>query len=658
MITTAGQRVLEERIFQPGETEWSDVARRVADHLGHGEIEQQEFFEVLNNLEFLPNSPTLMNAGTDIHQYSACFVLPVEDDLESIFESVKNAALIHKTGGGTGFSFSRLRPKNSIVGSTNGVASGPVSFMRVFDAATEEIKQGGRRRGANMAVLRIDHPDIEEFITCKSDEKSLNNFNISVALTDKFMKAVDHAIQGGYDEFELICPTTGKVTEIVPALDLFNLICEHAHKNGEPGVLFIDEANRNNPTPELGDFESTNPCGEQWLLPYESCNLGSINLDKFIDYNGTVNFDRLQEVTRIGVKLLNRVLEMGKLPIPQVTAATNKTKKVGLGIMGLHDYLIKSGFSYDSDDGRYAAEGIMSVIATWAEGDGAYFDNKCVTSIQPTGSVSMIADCSSGCEPYFSIKTEKNVLGGTSLVNKHYEKLVSFEPAIWKSANEIHWADHIRMQAALQKYIDSSISKTINMANDATVQDVKDAYLLAWKMKCKGLTIYRDGSREHQVLKDTKQVSSTGTESEVDVVQGGCSKVKLPEVLDAKRFKLKGSDNEDIYIIVGFDHGNPLEVFAKFPYENQPDQMTKRVLWTTVCRLISLALRYGIELEEVVKQLDKSSGVINDLPSQLSKLLKRYNPDLAFCCPDCDSPEIEFNEGCLKCSECGWSKCS
>lgn len=262
MITDTAKRVLKERVFQPGESEWSDVARRVADHLGNGEIEQQEFYEVLNNLEFLPNSPTLMNAGTSIHQYSACFVLPVEDDLESIFESVKNAALIHKTGGGTGFSFSRLRPKNSIVGSTNGVASGPVSFMKVFDAATEEIKQGGRRRGANMAVLRVDHPDIKEFITCKSDENKLNNFNISVALTDEFMKAVDSALMGGYDEFELVSPTTGDVTEVVSALELFNLICNHAHKNGEPGVLFIDEANRNNPTPELGDFESTNPCGQ------------------------------------------------------------------------------------------------------------------------------------------------------------------------------------------------------------------------------------------------------------------------------------------------------------------------------------------------------------------------------------------------------------
>lgn len=368
--------------------------------------------------------------------------------------------------------------------------------------------------------------------------------------------------------------------------------------------------------------------------------------------------------------MLNRVLKMGKLPIPQVTEATKRTRKIGLGIMGLHDYLIKKGLPYDSDAGLDASEGIMSVISTWAESEGAYFGNKCVTSIQPTGSVSMIADCSSGCEPYFSLKATKNVLGGTEIVNKHIDKLKNIvDTNVWKSANEIHWADHIRMQAALQKYIDSSISKTINMSNDATVRDVRDAYMLAWKMKCKGLTIYRDGSRAEQILEATHRMLSDAqkvmngkevpTENRTIVDTTGCFKAALPDTLDAKRFKLKGSDNEDIYIIIGFNEiGDPLEVFAKFPYDNQPDLLEKRTLWTTICRLISLALRYGIATTEVMKQLEKSSGVINDLPSQLNKLLSRFSQDVAFYCPDCDSVNMEFSEGCLKCSDCGWSKCS
>jgi len=740
-LTDTAQKILEERYYVGEEYEWNDICDRVAVAISDNEKESSKWYEkfkdILYNQKFLPNSPCLMNAGTDIGQLCACFVLPVEDSMVGIFDAIKNAALVNKTGGGTGFSFSRLRPKDSKVQSTNGVSSGPVSFIKVFNAATDVVKQGGRRRGANMGVLRVDHPDIIEFIKAKEKEGELANFNLSVALTDEFMEAV----KNNYNQFVLWDSNKKEAAEIINPQELWNLITTKAHSNGEPGVLFIDAANRANPTPWLGDFESTNPCGEQWLLPYEACNLGSINLGLFVK-DGKIDWDELERVTRIAVRFMDNVVDVSTYPIPEIEEATKKTRKLGLGIMGLHDLLIQLKVPYDSKEGRYIAANIMSFVHDIAEEESINIakENGCfpainiddenfnrlkrnasLTSIQPTGTVSMIADCSSGCEPYYAVVTKKTVMDGKEflLVNKHFERIAKEEgfyspelmqeisksgtvvgykeipdkyQELFKCSKDISVEGHIRMQAVLQPYVDSSISKTINMPNSSTVEDVKKAYMMAWELGCKGLTVYRDGSRDVQVLStgnskseeedqlvccdtckyDNEEYEETPCykcdktyiewrpKDELFVDSHGCCKTTLPDVLNSKRFRMKGKDNDSVYISICYDDNNkPLEVFAKFPYENQPELLDKRVLWSTVCRLISLALRYGIPAEEVTKQLDKSSGVINDLPAQLSKLIKTFNTEkhVKNGCPECSSGSLIFEEGCVRCTNCGWSKC-
>lgn len=693
-LTETALTVLEKRYFRKDEG-WPDICRRVAHAVARAEGNGAElrwiekFYDAIYNLDFLPNSPCLMNAGTELNQLSACFVLPVEDSMEGIFEAVRNGALVHKTGGGTGYSFSRLRAKGSSVGSTNGVASGPVSFARVFDAATETIKQGGKRRGANMGVLRVDHPDIMEFIEAKKHEGDFENFNFSVALTDVFMSRLLSALS----------PEDGETQK------LFDSIVRHTWRNGEPGVLFIDTANKANPTPELGEFEATNPCGEQWLLPYESCNLGSINLEHFVK-DGVVDWDRLREVTKIAVRFLDNVIDVSNYPIPEIEEAAKKTRKIGLGIMGLHGMLIQLGLPYASEEGREKAAQVMAHIHEYADKEserleyekGAFLSvmkgnvgarrNAALTSIQPTGSVSMIADCSSGCEPYFSIVTKKTVLDGEEclLANKHFEAVARREgfwssslmaevekhgsvvgryqvPEKWQEvfrcAMDISPRDHILMQAALQENgVDSSISKTVNMPNNATEDDVREAIILAWQNGCKGVTIYRDGSRERQVL-EVKGRDSEGLQ-EVTVSKNGPVKVGLPDTLDAKRYRLKDVKGNTIYLIVCFEGDKPMEVFAKFPFENQADLREKSTMWTTVCRLVSIALRYHVPMQEIIKQLDKSSGHMNDLPGQLSKLLKSFmsgtEQGYTTPCPEC-SGVLVFEEGCGKCYECGYSKC-
>jgi ribonucleoside-diphosphate reductase alpha chain len=704
------EKVLSERYYQPGE-DWQDLCQRVAFAVGEG-AQRGSFMDMIYNRDFMPNSPCLMNAGTDIGQLSACFVLPMEDNLEGIFDTVKHAALVNKTGGGTGFSFSRIRGKNSPVGSTQGVASGPLSFASVIDSATEVIKQGGRRRGANMGVLRVDHPDILDFINAKGEEGVLKNFNLSVAITDEFMEAVKTNWN-----YHLVEPSTGKSAGQINAKEVWDLIIEKAHKNGEPGILFIDTANKDNPTPWLGDFEATNPCGEQWLLPFEACNLGSINLGHFVLHplsvdtaeewgEQAVDYARLELITRRAVKFLDNVVDLNKFPIEQIKEATQKTRKIGLGIMGLHDMLIQLGIPYDSGKGRDIASEVMEFIDGIAadkssklgveEGPAPCFDfvqhydnpvrNAARTSIQPTGTCSMIADCSSGCEPYFSIVVEKHVMDGEviTLVNKHFEKIAKREgwysdqlmesvsekgvfantdvPAKWRNvfatAMEISPEGHLKMQAALQPHVDASISKTINLPNDATVEDVAKMYMEAWEVGCKGLTVYRDGSRDEQVLY-TKTASDKKLAGEAVVSESG--KAELPDTLNAKRFRVEGEDGQKIYIIICFNENEqPSEVFVKFPFDNQADQASKSTLWTTVCRLISLALRYGVPPSEVVKQLDKSAGSMRDLPSQISRILKTFLSETKAGyksnCPECQGQMI-FEEGCSKCQSCGWSKC-
>ncbi len=714
-LTDTAEAVLARRYYLKDENgtpleNWESLCRRVANAVAvvDRENEQYEalresFFNMIYHLDFLPNSPCLMNAGTDLGQLSACFVLPVEDSMDGIFTSIRNGALVHKTGGGTGYSFSRLRPKNSAVQSTQGVASGPLSFAAVFDAATETIKQGGKRRGANMGVLRVDHPDILDFIHAKEDQDRFTNFNFSVAITDQFMQAVRDD-----KEYDLIDPSNGEVVETLHAGKVFEEIIDLAWHNGEPGVLFIDAANRGNSTPQLGEFEATNPCGEQWLLPYESCNLGSINLERYVQ-DGDVAWDRLTKTVHLGVRFLDNVIDCNRFPIPEIAEMTQKTRKVGLGIMGLHDMLIQLELPYGSKKGRVTAADVMQFIrleaerasVMLAEQKGAFpaYDaeqndypkrrNAALTSIQPTGTVSMIADCASGCEPYFSIVTEKNVMDNDLflMVNKQFETIArkhgfyseevmkkvaesgtvvghSEIPEKWqeifRTAQDISPEAHIKMQGALQASgVDSSISKTINLPSDATRDDVRLAYMLGFDLGCKGLTVYRDGSRDHQVL---STVSSENKETALVSSTGLVTKKKLPDVLSAKRYRLKDANRNTIYLIVCFDDDeNPMEVFAKFPFDNQVDLKDKSTMWTTTCRLVSLALRYQIPMEEIIKQLDRSSGHMLDLPAQLGKLLKSFmagtQHGFSSICPEC-SGKLIFEEGCEICRDCGYSKCS
>lgn len=713
-LTKTAETVLERRYYlkdNEGKSQetWEILCKRVSNAVAEVEKESDQFealresyFRMMYHLDFLPNSPCLMNAGTDIGQLSACFVLPIEDSMDGIFTAIRNGALVHKTGGGTGYSFSRLRSRNASVRSTQGVASGPLSFAAVFDAATETIKQGGKRRGANMGVLRIDHPDIMGFISAKEDQDKFTNFNFSVAITDAFMKAVEDG-----SEYALIEPSTNQEIGTLDASAVFEKIIDLAWHNGEPGVLFIDAANRDNMTPQLGDFEATNPCGEQWLLPYESCNLGSLNLSNFIK-DGKVDYKRMENVVKVATSFLDNVIDCNRFPIPEIEEMTLKTRKIGMGIMGLHDMLIQLGLPYGSEEGRAQAAEIMNFVRAkaeersveLAEEKSAFpaYDadineyparrNAALTSIQPTGTVSMIADCASGCEPYFSIVMIKHVMDGDRLilVNKHFEQIARKEgfyseelmakvadsgtvigheeiPEKWqeifRTAQDVTPEDHIKMQGILQKNgVDSSISKTINLPNSATREDVKLSYLLGYELGCKGLTVYRDGSRDSQVLNAT----SSEQDQQTALVSSAGVKKKLPDTLSAKRYRVKDQDQKSVYIIVCFDENEkPMEVFAKFPFDNRVDLKDKSTMWTTTCRLVSLALRFNIPAYEIIKQLDRSSGHMLDLPAQLSKLFKSFmagtQHGFASTCPEC-SGALVFEEGCETCHDCGYSKCS
>ncbi|HHT9141867.1 MAG TPA: adenosylcobalamin-dependent ribonucleoside-diphosphate reductase [Candidatus Wujingus californicus] len=564
-LTPNARLVLEKRYLKkdtrgcPVESP-EDMFRRMASNVASADLIydknadinslEEQFYNLLATLQFMPNSPALMNAGRDLQQLFACFVLPVEDSIELIFETVKQAALIHKSGGGTGFSFSRIRPRNDIVSTSGGSASGPISFMRVFNEATEAINQGGFRRGANMAVLRIDHPDILDFISSKKVEGELKNFNISVGITDKFMDAVEKNL-----DFQLINPRTNSVAKLVNASELFEQIVRFAWENGEPGILFLDTINAANPTPFIGTIEGTNPCGEQPLLPYEACVLGSINLSRMAVLKNekyVIDWNRLEHVILLAVHFLDNVIDVSKYPIHQIEQITKGNRKIGLGVMGFADLLIKLGISYNSEEAIQCAEGLMKFFSQkaneasiqlaekrgvfsnypksiYAQKGNQRYRNATRTTIAPTGTISIIANCSSGIEPLFAIAYKRHVLLEEGLPEIHpmfvetaklhgfYSERLIVEVSkagsmqnikgvpdevkrIFITARDVTPEQHVRIQAACQKYIDNGVSKTINFSNEATIDDVKKVFLLAYKSGCKGITVYRDKSRMSQVL--------------------------------------------------------------------------------------------------------------------------------------------------------------
>jgi len=699
--------------------------KRVARHIAKAEkrygneadVKRMEniFYNIMTELKFLPNSPTLMNAGRKLGQLAACFVLPVEDSLDGIFDSLKNAAIIHKSGGGTGFSFSRLRPKDSRVGSTGGIASGPVSFMKIFNTATEQVKQGGTRRGANMAILRVDHPDILEFIYCKENHNELNNFNISVGVTDAFMEAVETG--GNYD---LIDPRENRKVGELNAAEVYHALVKQAWENGDPGILFLDRINGDNPTPALGEIESTNPCGEQPLLPMEACNLGSINLAKFVVFNGeepTIDYDGLKEVVRWSVRFLDNTIDMSQYPLPKIEEMVRGNRKIGLGIMGFADLLYQLKVPYSSEEALEIAEDVMGFIQKeshdaskhLAEERGVFenFDqslyegqperayrNATTTTIAPTGTLSIIADCSSGIEPLFALSFIRNVMDNDKLmeVNPHFKNVAkqrgfystelmdtiantgSIQPLneihedvrkIFVTAHDISPEWHIRMQAAFQNHTDNAVSKTVNLPHDATVDDVLKIYNMAYELDCKGVTTYRDGSKKNQVLSLSEKDSSFN-KSVIAVKE-------RPETLEGFTTRTKTGMGQ-LYVTVTEQDGEPFEVFATIGKSGRSTTAKTEAIG----RLASLALRSGVKVEHVVEQLKgiggehpvfQEGGLVLSIPDAISRVLeKRYLHDgsykkngygntlLGETCPDCGQT-VSFEEGCEICHFCGFTKC-
>lgn len=732
-----------------------------------------KFHKLMISMEFMPNSPTLMNAGRKMQQLSACFVLPIEDDLgseesrNSIFDAVKNTAIIHKTGGGTGFGFSRCRQSGAIVKSTGREASGPISWLKVLNEGTEAIKQGGTRRGANMGILRVDHPDIEEWIHCKNVEGRISNFNLSVAITDKFMEAFEKD-----EEYDLIAPHTKESVGKRRAKTIFRVLAENAWLNGEPGIVFIDRMNRpeTNVVPALGLIESTNPCGEQPLQPYESCNLGSINLGKFVE-DGTINWDKLKEVVYIATHFMDNVVDMNNYPLSMIKSITCGNRKIGLGIMGWADMQILLGVPYNSDKALKLGERIMEFItyhshlasielakergpfpnfkiSVWQnpeiaqkmyEREGSQLDwnylrseaqkygvrNATCTTIAPTGTIAVIANASQGVEPLFAIAYERHTPTFTLYeCNPYFERIAKergfyseelmkqlakkFSIAemkeipedvrkIFVTAHDLTPEDHIRMQAAFQKYTDNAVSKTINFPNSASKEEILAAYWLAWETDCKGLTVYRDGSRQIQVINVKKDPSTqtAQTTSSIMPMSALVTPKSRPESLEGKTYKIK-TGYGNLYITINDDvTGKPFEVFSTIGKSGG----VLAAKCESISRLVSLALRAGISVDNIIEQLKgirgpmptiSKLGVVHSIPDAIAKVLsvhsnrgqtqltefaeqqnqtqliaketgKNNKVSVADAgvlpeCPECQGI-LEISEGCMICHNCGFSKC-
>jgi len=731
-ITYEKRYLIKDPSGNPTETP-EDLLRRVASNIAsiekdYGKSEQEvkamedDFFKIIAEARFMPNSPTLMNAGRELQQLSACFVLPLEDSMEGIFTALKNMALVQKTGGGTGFAFDRLRPSNDIVRSTNGVASGPVSFLKIFDAATEAVKQGGTRRGANMGSLIYNHPDILEFITCKEKEEEVNNFNLSVSVSDGFMRKATaedpdplYALYNPRLNVPYYDPETGEEAGL-DATAVFDLIVQKAWEKGDPGIIFIDQMNRYNPTPHVGKYETTNPCGEQPLLPFEACCLGSINLGKFVTSKGKIDWKGLADSVKTAVHFLDNVIDASNYVIPEIAAMHKEgNRKIGLGIMGWHDMLVKLGINYDSEKAIETADKVMGYINTEAKNKsvelaeergvfpnfkGSIYDtgkdedrvrNATRTTIAPTGTISILASSSSGIEPYFSIAfIRKNILDGVDMpeVNPLFLEVAKNEgfysegliqeiaqsgkipddspvpqqyQELFKTAMEIDYNWHIRHQAAFQKHTDNAVSKTINLKQDATVEDVKNAYITAWKAGCKGITVYRDTSRSKQVLN-----VGDGTQEEY------LKPIKRPKTLSGQTTSI-GTALGNLFVTVNSADGKPFELFAQIGKAG-----SDVVAFTeAIARLVSLALRCGVSVDEIVTQLEGIGGArsvgfgpnrIRSVPDAIGQALKNLaqaeidssNPGKGHArelCPDCGTGALIRAEGCLKCEACGFSEC-
>lgn len=709
-----------------------DMFRRVAKAIAAGEklfgheenfaeLENQ-FYHMLASLEFLPNSPTLMNAGRELGQLSACFVLPVEDSMESIFEAIKQTALIHKSGGGTGFSFSRVRPAHDVVLSTKGISSGPISFMKVFDIATETIKQGGTRRGANMGILRIDHPDIMDFIMAKRDQTVLTNFNISVGMTEAFMKAVEN---GG--EYDIVNPRTQEKIKKMDARKVFERIVEMAWNNGEPGIIFLDRLNRDNPTPQIGEYEATNPCGEQPLLPYESCNLGSINMTAMTTESGQIDWDKLRQTIHLAVRFLDNVIEVNQYPLPQIADMTRGNRKIGLGLMGWADMLVLNGLAYNEPRAVELADELMAFINTEARAascllaeergqfpnfPGSRYDkqghaplrNATCTTIAPTGTISIIANTSSGIEPIFAVSYLRQVLDNDVLVEVHplFEKIAleqgfyslelmktiaekgtiqGFEeiPAevrrLFVTAHDITPEDHIRTQAAFQKHTDNAVSKTVNFPHNALQDDVESVYRLAYQSGCKGVTIYRDGSRDMQVLsvgKSQEPVTETETAIPMESQKKG-RKRERPRALTGATYQMETGCGP-LYVTINKDQSGLFELFTTMGKAGG----CAASQCEAIGRLVSLAWRSGVQARQTIKQLigitcHKPAGFgqnrVTSCADAVAKAIQMHmlsetedQAKVKFvsnggACPDCGGP-VEHEGGCSVCHSCGYSECA
>ncbi len=686
-----------------------------------------EFYNIMTSWKFLPNSPTLMNAGTNLGQLSACFVLPIGDSIEEIFDAVKYAAMIHKSGGGTGFSFSRLRPRESRVGSTGGVASGPVSFLRIFNTATEQIKQGGTRRGANMGILRVDHPDIIDFIRAKEKEGEFNNFNLSVGITEAFMQAVE-----ADEEYALINPASKKEKGRLRAKDVFDLLVRKAWESGDPGIVFLDRINKDNPTPKQGEIESTNPCGEQPLLPYEACNLGSINLSAFhkpgrnisdSDPTKDVNWEDLGKTVHLAVRFLDNVIDASQFPLDRISEVVHQNRKIGLGVMGFADLLYQLKVPYNSEQGLELGEKLMAFVndqahlasqklaeergafpsfsdSTYAEKQQGPYRNATVTTIAPTGTLSIIAGCSSGIEPLFALCFTRNILDGEKLVeiNPHFESALKFTGAgspelmesivakgsikhmdflpeelrrVFVTAMDIDPIWHLRMQSVFQRHTDNAVSKTVNLPHSATIEDIHNIYMSAYKEDCKGVTVYRDGCKSVQVLAtgeaQKKQDEKNGSaETPKGVVR------KRPDIVQGFTQKIQ-TGLGDMYLTVNEVDGKPFEVFATIGKSGR--SITAKA--EAIGRLVSLALRSGVEVRDIVSQIKgiggehpvfQKKGLLLSIPDAIAWVLERRylrgqkvevgngNGLERNQCPDCGE-DLVYQEGCHICQACGYTRC-